>query len=221
MDSGRTPELRRALRLMVITDRRLAGDRGWLADTEAALLAGATAIQLRDKGATSRELLEMALALRPLVECHGALFLVNDRFDVALAAGAHGVHLGDDDLPVAEVRRVVPREFVIGRSADTEDAALAAEAQGASYLGVGSVFGTQTKKEVIGEVIGTEQLGRVARAVSIPVVGIGGVSSANAAEVAATGAAGLAVVSAVMAAPDPGAATRALLESWSQGLSGH
>lgn len=206
---------------MVITDRLLAGDRGWLAVTEAALEAGATAIQLRDKDATSRELLEMALALRPLVERHGALFLVNDRFDVALAAAAHGVHLGDDDVPVAEVRRVVPRDFVVGRSADTEEAARVAEAEGASYLGVGSVFGTRTKKEVIGEVIGTEQLGRVARAVSIPIVGIGGVSAANAAEVAATGAAGLAVVSAVMAAPDPGAATRALLKSWSRGLSSH
>jgi thiamine-phosphate pyrophosphorylase len=202
---------------MVITDRELAGDRGWLAVSEAALAAGATAIQLRDKQATSRELLEMALALRPLVERHAALFLVNDRFDIALAAGAHGVHLGDDDTPVAEVRRVVPRDFLIGRSADTEETARAAEAQGADYLGVGSLFGTRTKKEVIGEVIGTEQLARLARAVSIPVVGIGGVSAANAAEVAAAGAAGSAVVSAVMAAPDPGAATRSLLDSWRRG----
>jgi thiamine-phosphate pyrophosphorylase len=202
---------------MVITDRELAGERGWLAVTEAALEAGATAVQLRDKRATSRELLEMAVALRPFATQYGALFLVNDRFDVALAAEAHGVHLGDDDIPVAEVRRVVPRDFIIGRSADTEEAARAAEAQGADYLGVGSVFGTRTKKEVIGEVIGTEQLGRVARAVSIPVVGIGGVSATNAAAVAAAGAAGLAVVSAVMAAPAPGAATRSLLDSWSRG----
>ncbi len=216
MGPRRTPELRSALRLMVITDRELAGERGWLAVTEAAFEAGATAVQLRDKHATSRELLDMALALRPLVERHGALFLVNDRFDVALAAEAHGVHLGDDDTPVAEVRRVVPRDFLLGRSADTEEAARAAEAQGADYLGVGSVFGTRTKKEVIGEVIGTAQLGRVARAVAIPVIGIGGVSATNAAEVAAAGVAGLAVVSAVMAAPDPGAATRSLLESWSR-----
>lgn len=220
MGPRRTPELRSALRLMIITDRELAGERGWFAVTEAALVAGATAVQLRDKHATSRELLEMALALRPLVERHGALFLVNDRFDVALAAEAHGVHLGDDDLPVAEVRRAVAADFVIGRSADTEEAARAAEAQGADYLGVGSVFGTQTKKEVLGEVIGTEQLGRVARAVSIPVIGIGGVSATNAAAVAATGAAGMAVVSAVMAAPDPGAATRSLLERWDSGSRG-
>jgi thiamine-phosphate diphosphorylase len=140
---------------MIITDRKLAGERDWLSVVDQALAAGATAVQLRDKHASSRELLAMSNALKPLVDRHGALFLVNDRFDVALACAAHGVHLGDDDLPVAEVRRVVPRDFVIGRSADTEEEARAAESAGADYLGVGSVFGTRTKAEVIGEVIGT------------------------------------------------------------------
>ncbi|UCC73543.1 MAG: thiamine phosphate synthase [Gemmatimonadota bacterium] len=217
MSARAIPDLRQVLRLMVITDRELAGDRGSPAVVEAALGAGATSIQLRDKHATSRELLETALVLRPLVERHRALFLVNDRFDVALAAGAHGVHLGDDDMPVAEVRRAVPRDFIIGRSADTEEAARAAEQDGADYLGVGSVFGTRTKKEVVGEVIGTKQMGRVAAAVSIPVVGIGGITPDNAAEVAAAGAAGVAVISAVMAAPDPEAAVRSLLEAWERG----
>ncbi|MGD8698981.1 MAG: thiamine phosphate synthase [Gemmatimonadales bacterium] len=206
--------LRPRLQLMVITDRKLAGGRDWLAVTEAALRAGATAVQLRDKTATSGELLEMALAVKPVAAKYGALFLVNDRFDVALAAGAHGVHLGDDDLPVSVVRAVVPRDFIIGRSADTEEAARKAEADGANYLGVGSVFGTTTKAEVIGEVIGTQRLARVAAAVSIPVVGIGGVTAANADRVARAGAAGIAVVSAVMAAPDPGAAVTDLLANW-------
>lgn len=206
--------LRSRLRLMVITDRRLAHPRDWLAVADQALQAGATAIQLRDKHATSGELLEMACALQPVAAAHRALFLVNDRFDVALAAGADGVHLGDDDLPVSAVRRVVPRDFIIGRSADTEQDASTAEADGADYLGVGSVFGTTTKAEVIGEVIGTDRLARVAASVSIPVVGIGGVTANNAASIAAAGAAGIAVVSAVMAAPDPGAAVRALLAAW-------
>ncbi len=204
---------------MVITDRRLAGPRGWVAVVQAALEAGATAVQLRDKEATSAELFGMARELEPLVRHHGALFLVNDRFDVALAVNADGVHLGDDDLPVTAARRAVPRDFVIGRSADTEDAARAAESAGADYLGVGSVFGTSTKAEVAGEVIGTDQLARVARAVTIPVVGIGGVTPANAAQVAAAGAAGIAVVSAVMAARDPAAATRELLARWSEGAT--
>jgi thiamine-phosphate pyrophosphorylase len=198
---------------MVITDRKLAGARRWLTVVEQALVAGATAVQLRDKHATSRELAELARALGPLTDRYRALFLVNDRFDVALAVGAHGVHLGADDLPVAAVRSVVPRDFIVGRSADTEDDAREAQAAGADYLGVGSVFGTLTKQEVVGEVIGTGQLARVAAAVSIPVVGIGGVSSENSAAVAGSGAAGVAVVSAVMAAADPGAEVRALLES--------
>ena len=203
--------LRDALRLMVIADRRLAGARGWLPVVEAALVAGARSIQLRDKEATSAGLLEMARQLRPLCERHGALFLVNDRFDIALTAGAHGVHLGDDDLPVAAVRRVVPRDFVIGRSADQVEAARAAEAEGADYLGVGSVFGTRTKEEVIGEAIGTEQLAHVARSVSIPVVAIGGVTTENARACIAAGAVGVAVVAAVMAAADPGAAVREMV----------
>jgi thiamine-phosphate pyrophosphorylase len=217
MSSRARLDLRTALRLMVITDRQLAGGRGWLSVVEDALKAGATAIQLRDKQATSRELLEMALELRPLTTRHDALFLVNDRFDVALASGAHGVHLGHDDLPVAAVRLAVPRDFVIGRSADTEADARSAEAAGADYLGVGSVFGTATKPEIIGEVIGTDQLARVAASVTIPVVGIGGVTAANAADVAKAGAAGIAVVSAAMCAPDPGEAVRALLASWNVG----
>lgn len=206
--------LRTRLQLMVITDRKLAGHRDWLEVAGAALQAGATAIQLRDKQATSGQLLEMALALKPVADRYDALFLVNDRFDVALAAGAHGVHLGDDDLPVSAVRAVVPRDFVIGRSADTEADARRAEAEGADYLGVGSVFGTTTKVEVIGEVIGTARLARVAAAVSIPVVGIGGITATNAGQIASAGAAGIAVVSAVMAAPDPGAAVRVLLRAW-------
>jgi len=217
MSTEATAELHRRLHLMVITDRGLAGRRDWLTVVDAALSAGATAVQLRDKEATSGELLAMAESLRPVADRHAALFLVNDRFDVALACGAHGVHLGDDDLPVAEARRVAPRDFIIGRSADTEAAARAAEAAGADYLGVGSVFGTRTKKEVIGEVIGTDCLRRVASSVSIPIVGIGGVTEENAAEVARAGAAGIAVVSAIMSAPDPSAATRTLLRERSRG----
>lgn len=205
--------LQRRLRLMIITDRGLAGERDWLAILEHALHAGATAVQLRAKEASSAELLEMALAVKPLVDRYEGLFLINDRFDIALASGAHGVHLGHADLPVRAVRRVVPRDFVIGRSADTEAAAAAAEADGADYLGVGSVFGTMTKKEVIGEVIGTAQLARVAASASIPIVGIGGVTGENAGEVIDAGAAGVAVVSAVMAAADPAAATKALLRA--------
>lgn len=211
------PSLAERLRLMVITDRTLAGDSGWLAATEASLAAGATSVQLRDKSADSRELLEMARKLKPVARRYGALFLVNDRFDVALAADADGVHLGEDDLPVAAVRRVVPRRFVIGRSSDRPEAARAAESGGADYLGVGSVFRTDTKVEVAGEAIGCERLDRVAAAVTIPVIAIGGVKPENIHEIAGTGAVGAAVISAVMAATDPASATRALLRGLNRG----
>lgn len=206
--------LKRRLRLMVITDRTLAGEDRFLATVEAALAAGATSIQLRDKDAGSGELLALGLELRPLVRRYEALFLVNDRLDVAVSLDADGVHLGAADLPVAEARRLVPRDFIIGSSCDTEADARQAEWEGANYLGVGSVFGTRTKKEVLGEAIGVQRLAQVARAVSIPIVGIGGITANHVGAVAAAGAAGVAVVSAVMGAEDPGAATAALREAW-------
>jgi thiamine-phosphate diphosphorylase len=202
------------LRLIVITDSGIAGARGVLRTVEAALAAGAPAIQLRDKTATARELLASADALLPIVRAHGARLFVNDRIDVALMAGADGVHLGPDDLPVAAARRIAPADFLIGYSTDDPAAARAAAAAGADYIGCGAVFGTRTKADAADERIGTARLDDVARAVTIPVVAIGGIDAGNIAEVAHTAAAGAAVVSAVMAAADPATAVRALLDAW-------
>jgi thiamine-phosphate pyrophosphorylase len=201
------------IRCIVLTDPDAIGDRSWTAVVEAALRGGARAIQLRHKRASARELAELGRALRELTRAYDALLFVNDRADVALAVDADGVHLGADDVPVREIRRVAPREFLIGASADTVDAARDAEAQGADYLGVGALFGTLTKPEVRDERIGLDRLAQVARAVRIPVVGIGGVTAENAPSVLRAGAAGVAVVRAVLAAPDPEAATRALLRA--------
>lgn len=195
---------------MVITDRRLAAPRAVRHVVVAALEAGARAIQLRDKEASARELYQQASELLPVVHGHGGLLLINDRLDVALAAGADGVHLGPDDLPVQVARRIAPPEFILGASTDDPAKARALAAEGASYIGCGAVFGT-TSKDVGGERIGPDGLRAVARAVSIPVVGIGGITAANAAELAGTGAAGVAVIGAVMAAPDPAQAVRELL----------
>lgn len=199
-----------ALRLIVITDDELAGPRGAREVVRAALAAGAPAVQLRMKDAPARAQLEHASVLRELTRAAGALFIVNDRLDVALAAGADGVHLGPTDLPVAAVRANTPAGFIIGYSTDDPRAAGAAEADGADYLGCGAVFGTSSK-DVGGERIGTERLDAVARAVSIPVVGIGAVTTDNVTLVAGTAAAGVAVIGAVMAAADPAAATAALM----------
>jgi thiamine-phosphate pyrophosphorylase len=201
------------LRLMVVTDRRLAEPRTVTEIVEAALSAGTPAIQLRDKEAGAAELFAQARALLPAVRVAGALLFINDRLDVALAAGADGVHLGPSDIPVAAARRIVPPHFLIGYSTDDPDLARAAEADGASYIGCGAVFGTATK-EVGDEAIGVHRLDEVARAVRIPVIGIGGIRPDNIAGVAATRAAGAAVVGSVMSATDTTRAVHALLAAW-------
>jgi thiamine-phosphate pyrophosphorylase len=196
------------LRLYVITDRVLSG-RSHEAQAEAAIAGGATAIQLRDKTAPARVLVEVGERLAALCRARGVVFIVNDRADVAMACGADGVHVGEDDLPVAAARRLLGPGKIVGASAGTVEAARRAEAEGADYLGVGAVFSTGTKADA-GDAIGLEALARIVRAVRIPVVGIGGITVENAAAVIRAGAAGVAVVSAVVAQPDIAAAARAL-----------
>jgi thiamine-phosphate pyrophosphorylase len=205
------------LRLIVITDAALAAPRSIIDIVKAALVAGAPAIQLRDKDSGSRDLVALADELRLLTRSYNARLFVNDRVDVARVAGADGVHLGPDDIPVTAARRIVPASFLIGYSTDDPDAARTAERDGADYIGCGAVFGTTTKEDAADERIGTARLDAVARAVRIPVVAIGGVSVSNIAEIGATAAAGAAVVGAVMRAPDPGAAVRLLLEGLERG----
>lgn len=199
--------------MIVITDRGLAAPRSVVEVVEAALAAGAPAIQLRDKTANARELHEAGRTLLPLVHAAGALFLVNDRTDVALALGADGVHVGPDDLPVGALRAAVPPRFLIGASTDQPDEALALVAAGADYIGCGTVYPT-TSKPNAGDAIGLAGLDRVARTVEAPVVGIGGITAERAREVAGTAAAGIAVVSEVMCARDVRATVQALLRPW-------
>ena len=202
--------------MTVITDEVLARPRALSGVVREALAGGAPTIQLRLKSASARELLEAAQTLMPIVRSAGALFIVNDRLDVALAAGADGVHLGPDDPPVKDVRRVadarsgVADTFIVGYSTDTRDEAARAEAEGADYLGVGAVYATANKSDA-GDVIGLEGLRRVVKAVSIPVVAIGGITPERAPAVAKTGACGSATIGAVMSAAEPAEAVRELL----------
>lgn len=209
-------ELRQALRLIVITDRALARPRSVEEVVESALAAGARAIQLRDKAAAARELLEQARRLRALTARYGALLFVNDRFDVAVAAGADGVHLGPHDLPVAAVRGAAPPGFLIGYSTDLPEEARRAAADGADYIGCGTVYATGSKADA-GEAIGLARLDEVAASVEIPVVGIGGIDAPRAREVAAhTRATGVAVIHAVMAAADPESVVREILVAFQE-----
>jgi len=203
-------ELGRRLRLVMITSEDLAGPNDVVNVVQRALSAGAPSIQLRAKEATARELTAMVQVLLPSVRAAGSLLFVNDRLDVALAAGADGVHLGPDDLPVRDVRSTVADDFIVGYSTDDPEEAAQAQADGADYLGSGTVYATTNKSDP-GEVIGVEGLRRVVEAVSIPVVGIGGITPDRAEAVAETGASGIAVIGAVMSAADPGDAVRRLM----------
>jgi len=176
---------------------------------DACLAAGATAIQLRHKGAAGGRLLREVRALVPVVRRHGALLIVNDRWDVALAAGADGAHLGPEDVPVEAVRPVVPDDFVLGFSTDDPARAAAAAREGADYLGIGAVYGTRSKEGLEEEAIGPDRVAQVLTAAGLPGVGIGGVAPGNAGALARRGA-GVAVLGAVMDSEEPSTVVRAL-----------
>lgn len=197
------------LELMIVTSPRPRCGQPLRDVVDECLEAGATAVELRDKRATSRELYGAAGELVPVVRRHGALFLVNDRIDVAWAVVADGVHLGPEDPPLAEVRRRVPGDFLVGYSTDDPDEARRAAEAGADYLGVGAVFGTDTKADAADERIGPGRVAEVLEAAGLPGVGIGGIDETNAGEVAALDA-GVAVSGAVMDAPRPAEAVRRL-----------
>lgn len=195
----------------VLTDSRLCG-RPLEQCVEAALRGGATAIQLREKHLSTRQLVELASALLPVVRHYGVPFIVNDRVDVALAVDADGVHLGTDDMPVELARRLLGPQRIIGASVESPEEALQAERAGADYLGVGPIFATTTKPDA-GEPKGPELLAAVRRVTRLPIVAISGVTAQNAPLAIRAGADGVAVISAVMAAPDVEAATRRLAEA--------
>jgi len=200
-----------SLGVMVLTHPAPASGRPLDDIVAECLAAGATAIQLRDKDASDGDLYDQAVRLAELTGAAGALLIVNDRFDVALAAGADGVHLGPEDLPVEIARLHAGVELLIGYSTDNPAAGVLAANAGADYLGVGSVYGTRSKAGLESETIGPDRVGQVLHAAGLPGVGIGGITPDNAAAVFATGA-GVAVLSAVVHAERPGEVVRRLVE---------
>ncbi|KYH33402.1 thiamine-phosphate synthase [Moorella mulderi DSM 14980] len=196
--------------LYVIITTNLGGGRPTLELVRQALAGGATAIQLREKDLPARELVELGREIRQLTRAAGATFIVNDRLDVALAVEADGVHIGQEDLPARVARELLGPGKILGVSTGTVLEARQAVADGADYLGVGSIYATRSKEDA-GEPIGLAGLKAIRAAVTVPLVAIGGINSNNAAEVIAAGADGVAVVSAVIGAPDVAAAARELL----------
>jgi thiamine-phosphate pyrophosphorylase len=171
---------------------------------------GARLLQLRLPTATARELLEAARAIVPLARAHAATFLVNDRPDVARAAGADGVHLGQDDLPIAAARRVLGDGAIVGVSTHDTEQARTAAASGADYIGVGPIFSTTTKADAL-PARGLDLLRAVRSLVSVPIVAIGGITPDTAPSVRAAGADAVAMIAGLVRTPDPAATVRALL----------
>lgn len=202
------------LSLMVITDSTVP--MGPMAAALSALSGGATAVQIRWKNASTRQLLELARELREPTRRAGAILIINDRLDVALAADADGVHLGDDDLPLTEARAIVRDGFLIGRSVDSAEEAAAAVRDGADYVGLGPIHSTATKGDT-GPVVGLDGISAVRARVSLPIVAIGGLGPTTAAAAIGAGADGIAVVSSVMRAADPQSATAALMVEVARG----
>ena len=201
-----TPEeVRAALRLYAVTDRRWLAGRSLFECVAAALAGGATCVQLREKGGVGREGEDEALRIRALCAEAGVPFIVNDDVALAIALDADGVHVGQGDMGCAHARELLGGERIIGVSAHTPAEALAAAAAGADYLGVGAVFPTGTKPEAAG--IGVATVQAVCAAVGIPVVAIGGLDIDTIPLLAGSGVAGVAVVSAVFANDDIAAAT--------------
>lgn len=195
--------------LYLVTSEALSNGRATLEIIRAALAGGVRLIQLREKDRDTRALYALAMQARELTARAGALLLINDRLDLALAVGADGVHLGQDDLPVAVARRLAP-DLIIGASAHDEVEAVAAQDAGASYVNIGPLFPTGTKNWT-GAWLGLEGLLRIARRVRIPYTVMGGIKETHIPALRAAGARTIALVTAVTQADDPAAATRRLL----------
>jgi thiamine-phosphate pyrophosphorylase len=201
------------LRLYALLDPMVSGGRT-LADLATRVAAGATLVQLRDKHGSTRAMVEEARALRGVLEPAGIPLLINDRVDVALAAEADGVHIGQDDMAAEDARLLLGRTAIIGLSVSSLAEAEAAPLKHIDYVAVGAVFATSSKDDS-GPPIGLEGLRRIvaavhARSAGFPICAISGINQGNAAEVIAAGADGVAVISALSLSPDPGKAARDL-----------
>ena len=191
----------REFSLYTITGEEFHPGRDLIETMEAAILGGSDIIQLRDKHSSKRQVLQKARALRELTKKHNVLFIVNDHIDVALAVDADGIHLGQDDLPVVEARKIVGESKIIGISTHAIEEARAAERDGADYIGVGPVFPTKSKVDVVDPVT-TSYVKQVAAEIKIPFVAIGGIKLHNVDQVIAAGATRICAISEIVGAND-------------------
>ena len=198
------------LLLYAVTDQAWVGNQTLLEQIEDALKGGATIVQLREKKMDENSFVEEAIQVRDLCHKYHVPLIINDNVEVALKSGADGVHVGIEDAPVAEIRKRVFADFIIGATCKTVEQARIAEAAGADYMGVGAVFPSPTKTNAVR--ITNEQLREIIASVSIPAVAIGGISYDNVCEIRGSSVSGVAVVSAIFGAEDIEKATALLKE---------
>ena len=198
----------RDFQLYLILDKKLCGDRDPLKLAEEAIIGGVDVIQLRDKESPVKKIVEVANRLRELARKRNVSFIVNDRVDIALAVDAHGVHLGEDDLPLNLARQILGRDKIIGVSTHNLAQAKEAEKMGADYISVGAIFSTETKSDAL--VVGVELISEIADNIGIPFVAIGGINPDNVEEVIRAGAKRIAVGRAILGREDIAEATREL-----------
>lgn len=186
--------------LYLVTDRMLMSTKTLGEAVEQAVIGGCTMVQLREKEISSLDFYVLASEMKKITDRYGIPLIINDRIDIAMAVGAAGVHIGQKDIPADIARKVIGKEMLLGVSAVSAAEAVNAAKAGADYLGVGAMFPTGTKPDA--GFVSMEELGRIRKAVDIPIVVIGGISKENAMLFQPMGIDGLAVVSAVIAQPD-------------------
>lgn len=194
--------MRKIGKLCIITDTVIQKKYSHIEIAKKAIKGGADIIQLRDKILPTAELIKIAIKISALCVKHNVLFLVNDRVDVAMVSGVDGVHLGKEDIPVTEARKLLGKNKIIGGTAHTLQEAILREKEGADYIGFGHIYPTKTKYKPE-KAKGTELLRKVVRRLSIPVIAIGGISPQNIEEVISTGVHGVAVIGSVLKSTNP------------------
>ena len=200
---------RDALILYAVTDRTWLGDMTLASQVKEAVKGGATMVQLREKGLSHEMFLDEAMLIKPICREYGVPFVINDNVDLAVACGADGVHVGQEDIEAGYVRSRIGPDMFLGVSVRTPEQAVAAEKSGADYLGAGAVFSTSTKHDA--KALSRETLSAVCASVNIPVVAIGGIAEGNIMELAGSGVAGVAAVSSIFAQGDIEASAKKLL----------
>jgi thiamine-phosphate pyrophosphorylase len=199
-------------KLCLIADTEAVGDRNLASIVYQAVSAGVSLVQLRAKNLKASEFFHLAFEISHLLSPLDIPLIINDRADIALACEANGVHLGKEDLPLIEARRVLGENRIIGISANTLEAAMEAQAKGADYLGVGPIYSTDSKADA-GPALGIDGLESIRRSIDIPILAIGGLNPTNAHESIAAGANGIAVISAILDVHDTSQAVHALLKA--------